>query len=316
MKNKLFIIALLMLSITSCNNNPKEDTQEVKELKQEVEDLKANVKELESVDKPKSEVKKEQSTEPSLISTLKENPNIDPQSIDTELINKVLNSPSTTFEKYISESAKNSGADEVEAAKGIIGYVLEVHKNQGIEISSVPIYAALQNCIYNTIYKSNAPVMQNATVDVGLEYVNFPINDFNLFVDKDVATNFKDFKKDYSLQDLIDLHENYRFDEGDPLMSSIINLKGEFGYHQEDHTYPGGIHVNTSIGGNMKGKGCYFFYVSTEQVIIKETQEADLRAMPVAYLNMPFPDMFDPNSDVIDEVKVNCLVTGTGLEDF
>lgn len=47
MKNKLFIIALLMLSITSCNNNPKEDTQEVKELKQEVEDLKANVKELE-----------------------------------------------------------------------------------------------------------------------------------------------------------------------------------------------------------------------------------------------------------------------------
>lgn len=53
MKNKLFIIALLMLSITSCNNNPKEDTQEVKELKQEVEDLKANVKELEGNDNSK-----------------------------------------------------------------------------------------------------------------------------------------------------------------------------------------------------------------------------------------------------------------------
>lgn len=59
MKNKLFIIALLMLSITSCNNNPKEDTQEVKELKQEVEDLKANVKELEGNDNSKDTQEKE-----------------------------------------------------------------------------------------------------------------------------------------------------------------------------------------------------------------------------------------------------------------
>lgn len=315
---KQLILLLAALALVGCDTK-KDDTQEVKELKQKVEDLKANVKELERSDKSKSKVQNKINTEPTLISILKENPNIDPQAIDTELINKVLNTPSTTFEKYISESAKNSGADEIEAAKGIIEHALEIHKNKGVEISSIPIYSALQQIVYPQIYRGNAPIMQKATVDVSIENNNLPINNFNIFIDKSAASDFKDFKKNYNLQNLIDLHENYRFEENDPLMSCIVNIKGEFGYHQEEYTFPGGIHVSFSSGGEDSKHHAYFFYVSTEPANIQETKTANLWAVPVGYIDIPTPDFFDPNFDpnvIVDHLKIICLVTGPGFDDF
>lgn len=177
---KSLVLALAMLALVGCDTK-KDDTKVVQELKQKIEDLKANVKELKGND-DKRGVENNKDTEKSkILSILEENPNIDPQSIDTALINEVLNSPTTMFEKFISESAKNSGADEIEAARGMIGYALEIHNSKGLEISSIPIYSALQEYVYAMIYKDNAPIMQNATVDVGLEYENFPINNFNLF---------------------------------------------------------------------------------------------------------------------------------------
>lgn len=320
MKKKSLVLALALLSLVGCDTK-KDDTKEVQELKQEIEDLKANVKELKGND-DKKEVDNNKETEKSkLLSMLEENPNIDPYSIDENVIKETLNSPTTIFDKFISESAKNSGADEIEAARGMIGYVLETHNMQGFEISSVPIYSALEQCVYNQIYKNSGNAAQQATVDVGLgtDYSNIPINNLNLLIDKSIATKFKDFKKAYSLKDLINLHEQHRFEKDDPILNSIVNFKGEFGYSQEEYTFPGGVHVNISIGGDNENQSAYFFYVSTEPKSIKETEDANLWAIPIAYADIPMPDLFDPNYDpnvIADHLKLNCFITGPGLEDF
>lgn len=318
MKKKSLVLALAMLALVGCDTK-KDDTKEVQELKKEIEDLKDNVKELKGNDKSVEKNNKEEIKKSKLLSILKENPNIDPQSIDTDLINEVLNSPTTIFEKYISESAKNSGADEVEAARGIIGYSLQIHNAQGLEISSIPIYAALQECVYAMIYSGNAPIMQNAIVDLGLEYENFPINNFNLFIDKEVASEFKNFKETYNLKDFIDLHERYQYEQDHLILNSIINFKGEYGYHLEEHTFPGGVHISYSLGAEDSQHHAYFFYVSTEPANIQETEYANLWAMPIGYIDIPTPDFFDPNYDpnvIVDHLKVVCLVTGPGLDDF
>ena len=318
MKKKSLVLALAVLALVGCDTK-KDDTKEVQELKQEIEDLKANVKELKGND-DKKEVDNNKETEKSkLLSILEENPNIDPQSIDTALINEVLNSPTTIFERFISESAKNSGADEVEAARGIIGYSLQIHNAQALEISSIPIYAALQECVYTMIYGGNAPIMQNATVDVGLEYENFPINNFNLFIDKEVASEFKSFKEAYNLKDFIDLHERYQYEQDHLILNSIINFKGEYGYHLEQRTFPGGVNISYSLGAEDSKHHAYFFYVSTEPANIQETENANLWAMPIGYINIPYGDFFSPNYDpnvIVDYVKIVCLVTGPGLDDF
>lgn len=321
MKKKSLVLALAMLALVGCDTK-KDDAKEVKELKQEIKDLKANVKELKGNDDKKEvdDNKKTKETEKSkLLSILEENPNIDPQSIDTNLINEVLNSPTTIFEKFISESAKNSGADEVEAARGMIGYALEIHNSKGLEISSIPIYAALQECIYAMIYQGNAPIMQNATVDVGLEYKNFPINNFNLFIDKEIASEFKSFKETYNLKDFIDLHERYQYEQDHLILNSIINFKGEYGYHLEERTFPGGVHISYSLGAEDSKHHAYFFYVSTEPANIQKTANANLWAVPIGYINIPTPDLFDPSYDpnvIVDYLKIVCLVTGPGLEGF
>lgn len=321
MKKKSLVLALAMLALVGCNTK-KDDTKEVQELKQEIKDLKANVKELKGND-DKKEVdnnKETKETEKSkLLSILEENPNIDPQSIDTNLINEVLNSPTTIFEKFISENAKNSGADEVEAARGMIGYALEMYNTQGLEISSIPIYSALQEYVYAMIYGSNAPMMQRAAVDVGLEYSNFSINNFNLFIDKEVASKFKSFKKDYNLKDFINLHERYQYEQDHLILNSIMNFKGEFGYDSKEQVFPGGVHVSFSIGGEDSQHHAYFFYVSTEPANIQKTKNANLWAIPIGYINIPTPDYSDPNHDpnvIVDYLKIVCLVTGPGLEDF
>lgn len=321
MKKKSLVLALAMLALVGCNTK-KDDTKEVQELKQEIKDLKANVKELKGND-DKKEVdnnKETKETEKSkLLSILEETPNIDPQSIDTNLINEVLNSPTTIFEKFISENAKNSGADEVEAARGMIGYALEMYNTQGLEISSIPIYSALQEYVYAMIYGSNAPMMQRAAVDVGLEYSNFSINNFNLFIDKEVASKFKSFKKDYNLKDFINLHERYQYEQDHLILNSIMNFKGEFGYDSKEQVFPGGVHVSFSIGGEDSQHHAYFFYVSTEPANIQKTKNANLWAIPIGYINIPTPDYSDPNHDpnvIVDYLKIVCLVTGPGLEDF
>ncbi|MCW6701458.1 hypothetical protein NH288_05085 [Anaerococcus sp. NML200537] len=315
---KSLILALALLTLVGCETK-KDDTKEVKELKQEIKDLKANVKELEGSDNSTETDDSKDKEESKLLATLETNPNIDPQSIDASIIQEVLNNPVTIFEKFISETAKNSGADEMESARGAIGYALEVHNMQGIKLNSVPIYAALQEFVYSTIYGSNAPVMQKAIVDVGLENPDLPINNFNLFIDKEVASEFKNFKKAYDLEDLINLHEQYQYEQDDPIFNSIINFKGEFGYEQEEASFPGGIHITSSIGGQDSQHSAYFFYVSTEPANIQETQNANLWAVPIAYIDMPFGDLFDPNYDpdvIVDHLKLSCLVTGPGLKDF
>ena len=320
MKKKSLVLALAMLALVGCDTK-KDDTKEVQELKQEIEDLKANVKELEGGDKSREKTSKEEIEKSKLLSFLEENPNIDPYSIDEELIKEALNYPITMFDKFISENAKNSGADEIEAARGMIGYSLQIHNKQGLEISSVPIYSALEQCVYNEIYRNSGDAVQQATVDVGMntDYYNIPINNLNLLIDKNIASKYKNFKKSYSLKDLINLHEQYRFEKDDPILNSIINFKGEFGYQQEEYTFPGGIHINISIGGDNDNQSAYFFYVSTEPANIKETEDANLWAIPIAYADIPMPDLFNPNYDpnvIVDHLKINCFITGPGLEDF
>lgn len=331
MKKKSLVLALAMLALVGCNTK-KDDAKEVQELKQEIKDLKANVKELEEnktienkevnkkeAYKDKDKDKEKEKEKSKLLSILEENPNIDPQSIDTALINEVLNSPKTIFEKFISENAKNSGADEVEAARGMIGYALEMYNTQGLEISSIPIYSALQEYVYAMIYGSNAPMMQRAAVDVGLEYSNFSINNFNLFIDKEVASKFKSFKKDYNLKEFINLHERYQYEQDHLILNSIMNFKGEFGYDSKEQVFPGGVHVSFSIGGEDSQHHAYFFYVSTEPANIQKTKNANLWAIPIGYINIPTPDYSDPNHDpnvIVDYLKIVCLVTGPGLEDF
>lgn len=318
MKKKSLVLSLAVLALVGCENK-KDDTKEVEELKQKIEDLETNVKELERTDKSVEVVNNEVTKKYKLLSILEENPNIDPYSIDESVIYQVLNSPETMFDKFISEKAKNSGANEVESARGIIGYALQIRNMQGLEISSVPIYAALQQFIYQQIYKEDSPLMQKATVDVGIENNNLPINNFNILTDSNVASDFKDFKKAYNLQNILDLHEEYRFEEGDPLMNSIINIKGEFGYQQEEYTFPGGVHISFSIGGEDSKHHAYFFYVFTEPANIQKTQNSNLWAVPVGHIDLPTPDFFDPNCDpdvIVDHLKIICLVTGPGFDDF
>lgn len=323
MKRKLAIsittICILLSSYLAVKDNYKIPI--FHEQAKEIEDLKSKEKDLATNDKSIKTINEEETEKSKLLSILEENPNIDPQSIDTALINEVLNSPTTMFDRFISENAKNSGVDELESARGMIGYALEIYNTQSLELNSIPIYSALEQCVYNQIYKNGGDAVQQATVDVGIgtNYDNIPINNLNLLIDKNIASKFKNFKKAYSLKDLINLHEQYRYEKDDPILNSIINFKGEFGYQQEEYTFPGGIHINISIGADNDNQSVYFFYVSTEPANIKETEDANLWAVPIAYADIPMSDLFDPNYDpdvIVDHLKINCLITGPGLEDF
>lgn len=323
MKNKLFIMALLMLSITSCNNDPKEDTESNNNVIEEVaKDEKKTDKEIEKPKiEPKAEIKEVEApkkectgNDTPIDEVLKNDIYTDVGQLDEDTLLNISNKPSSRYEKYLSDCAKKGGVEEEyisNSIRGQIGQDLLMAQEYGIEISSIPVLSAINNVVYgleqylNTIDKT---ITSSGTVS---EFMR--IKNFNAFIDPEVGNQYSSFKSTLTAQRALAIHNVMNGKEEDPFNRHIICYSGEM--DPEDQFYdefPGDIAAYTFLSLHEDGTAVYITYLA--DVNDNPTFSAwidNIWAMP---LNAFYTEM-----DINGQIKYSeilHLVTGTGFDNL
>lgn len=292
MKKSLITIILSIALLSSCGT--KDNSQPLEEAKKGFEIITNKV-----ANKDKT------------ISEKLEDPDTDIEKIANDFFKTNYQSPSTVFEKYLVDSAKNSGVDEKEALIGLLGYLKNFHQETGIKIDSIPIYQAIQSEAYQVAY---IPGEQDSSqIDIGLEYPDIPIKNFNAFIDRSIAEDYRSLRDMGNFKNFMFMHEKYNHTEDDPLFKQILFFSGEYGYNMEEREYPGGIKAYTSIGADVEGVSCFFTYITTEDKhpAFNETS-TQLIVVPLSYVNKPMTNL----NGTVSDFKFLHLVTGPGFKDF
>lgn len=298
MKKKVMLIALSLALLSSCS------------FKDALSPLEHTKEGAETIINAVADITKDKTLGERL-----EDPDADIDKIANDFLKNNYKSPETMLEKFLVESVDNSGADEKEALVGLLGHLQAVYQEKGISIESLPIYLAIEPEAYEMA--NSLKINGNNEADIGLEYIDTPIKDFNIFIDPEVSRQYRDITNTSNLYDYAFMHRKYSHTENDPLLKEILYYSGEYGFQMEERKYPGGIKVYNSIGRDATGVFCYFSYVTTEDTHPAFNEHAsEMKVVPISYLYIPVPDLLNPNydpNDIVDEMEVLHLVTGPGL---
>lgn len=327
MKKKSLVLALAMLALVGCDTK-KDDTKEVQELKQEIEDLKANVSDSEkanhdnSIDedlehsnnKDDTQLQEKSENNPSLGKILYDDPYMDVSQIPREVFINSYNNPSDSFEQFLSDSVRQTNTPESEvpeAMMGIIGQGIVMAQQYGVNITSLPVFSAIQKVTFDLENYLNTVDATQASYGIVSDIMR--IKDFNAFLDPVIANNYKDLKSTHIPEKVVQIHSYFAGKEQDVLnrwlmyCSGYVDPKDRF----EDE-YPGGIKAYTFLNVPDDGTAVYvtYLYRGDEKPYISDNI-SNLWGMP---LNVFYMDM-EVNGRM-DYMPILHIVTGTGFKDF
>lgn len=331
MKKKSLVLALAILALVGCDtkkDDPKENTESndiaIEEISKDEKKTDGNVEktttepkvENKEIEAPKIESpKKEYAGNGTPIDqVLKDDIYTDVGKLDEDTLLNIYNKPTSRYEKYLSDCAKNGGVEEEyipNSIRGQIGQGLLMAQQYGIEISSIPVLSAINTITYeleqylNTIDKT---ITSDGTVS---EFMR--IKNFNAFIDPEVANQYSSFRSTLTAQRALAIHNVMNGKEEDPFNKHMICYSGEM--DPEDQFYdefPGDIAAYTFLSLHEDGTAVYITYLADLNDEPKFSTWIDhMRAMPLS--------AFYTEMDIYGQIKYSeilHLVTGTGFDNL
>lgn len=324
MKKKSLVLALAVLALVGCDTK-KDDTKEAKTDANPQTTAETKEKELsysEQIAKNLEDAKKKRKenpvepkkNNPSIGDMLLENPDLDITTIPGEAFLNAYKNPSGLFEQYLSDSLKQTSTPESEvqeAMTSIVGQASLLTYQYGVDISSFPVFSAIQKVTFDLENYLNTVDATQASYGIVSEFMR--IKDFNAFIDPVIANNYKDLKSTHIPEKVVQIHSYFAGKEEDVLnrwlmyCSGFVDPKDRF----EDE-YPGGIKAYTFLTVPDDGTAVYitYLYRGDEKPYISDNI-SNLWGMPlnVFYMNMEV-------NGRMDYMPILHIVTGTGFKDF
>lgn len=322
MKKKSLVLALAMLALVGCDTK-KDDTKEVKDDARPKTQTtsKAEEKELsyseqiaknleENKKKPEKELAEAKTNNPTIDEIISKEPTINVENFSDKLILNAYKNPNSMYEQYLSDSMTWYEVPEdqvINALKSMISEGVKLSQELGITLDSLPIYYAIDKEAYKV--REDVYSRGKASCMKGFDINGMYIDNFNAFLDPNIANDYRLMRSTYELRDYLVRCYAKSIGLGEPLGKWFLSYSGSIDNMLDPENYPGGITAATLITTSYDPYPCYVTIIDETNNPVKVGYS--LNQIWVMPINLFTLDASTPNR--IDMLPVPHMITGPGF---